>query len=182
MRELKFHEKKLLKKHDFLDWKKEENIREIKIIRRYYIQKRDDLKAYNKIAGLIKKTVNKLKGLDKSDEFRIKKTQDLLDRIYDIGLIKSKTGLIELDKIGISTFCRRRLAYLMFKNKYCETIKEGITFIEQGNVRVGTEIITDPAFMITRALEDHITWANGSKIKRRLQEYKGEQDDYDMLN
>jgi U3 small nucleolar ribonucleoprotein protein IMP3 len=46
MRELKFHEKKLLKKVDFLDWKNEDNIREIKILRRYYVQNRDDLKMY----------------------------------------------------------------------------------------------------------------------------------------
>lgn len=45
MRELKYHEKKLLKKTDFLDWKNEDNLREIKIMRRYYIQNREDLKA-----------------------------------------------------------------------------------------------------------------------------------------
>lgn len=44
MRTLKFHEKKLLKKVDFLDWKNEDNLREIKLLRRYYVQNRDDLK------------------------------------------------------------------------------------------------------------------------------------------
>ena len=44
MRELKFHEKKLLKKVDFINWKNEENIREVKIMRRYHIQRRDDIK------------------------------------------------------------------------------------------------------------------------------------------
>jgi U3 small nucleolar ribonucleoprotein protein IMP3 len=44
MRTLKYHEKKLLKKVDFLDWKNEENLREIKLLRRYYVQSRDDLK------------------------------------------------------------------------------------------------------------------------------------------
>ena len=47
MRELKFHEKKLLKKVDFVNWKNEENVREVKIMRRYHIQKRDDIKMYN---------------------------------------------------------------------------------------------------------------------------------------
>lgn len=42
MRELKHHEKKLLRKHDFLQWKKEKNIREIKVLRRYMIQDRED--------------------------------------------------------------------------------------------------------------------------------------------
>ncbi len=42
MRQLKFHEEKLLKKVDFLTWKQEDNLREIKILRRYYIQDRED--------------------------------------------------------------------------------------------------------------------------------------------
>lgn len=42
MRELKHFEKKLLKKVDFLQWKQERNVREIKILRRYLIQDRED--------------------------------------------------------------------------------------------------------------------------------------------
>lgn len=41
-RKLKFHERKLLKKVDFLDWKNEQNVREGEVIRRYHIQNRDD--------------------------------------------------------------------------------------------------------------------------------------------
>jgi len=131
---------------------------------------------------LIKKIVAKLKSLEKNDEYRIKKTQELLDKIYETGLITKKGSLIDIDKIGISCFCRRRLAFLLFKNKYCETIKEGITFIEQGQVRVGTQVITEPAFLVTRSLEDHITWTNQSKIRRKINEYNNQVDDYDMLN
>ena len=137
---------------------------------------------YNKIAGIIRKVVAKLKKLNKNDEYRIKKTQELLDKVYEIGLIKNKDSLLELDKVGISRFCRRRLAYLMFKNKYCENIKEAVTFIEQGQIRVGTEVITNPAFLVTRSLEDHITWTNNSKIKRNIMAYNDQVDDYDMLN
>ena len=47
MRKLKFHEKKLLKKTDFLDWKKEHNGHEIKVVRRYHLQDREDYTRYN---------------------------------------------------------------------------------------------------------------------------------------
>jgi U3 small nucleolar ribonucleoprotein protein IMP3 len=157
MRELKFHEKKLLKKVDFVNWKNEENVREVKILRRYHIQKREDIKMYNlikfrynKIAGTIRKLVNKLKQLNPSDTYRIKKTKDLVEKLHNIGLIKTQSNLAECDKVGISTFCRRRLSYLLFKNKYCENVKEAVTFIEQGQVKIGTELVTDPAFLVTR--------------------------------
>jgi hypothetical protein len=46
MRQLKHHEQKLLKKVDFLQWKKEDTIREMKIIRRYFLQQREDYHKY----------------------------------------------------------------------------------------------------------------------------------------
>ncbi len=42
LRKLKWHEKKLLRKVDFLEWKQEKNIRVIKILRRYMIENRED--------------------------------------------------------------------------------------------------------------------------------------------
>ena len=63
MRELKYHEQKLLKKVNFLQWKSENNLHEIKIMRRYLVQGRDDYLKYNKIAGYVTKLVSKLKEL-----------------------------------------------------------------------------------------------------------------------
>lgn len=55
-----------------------------------------------------------------------------------------------------------------------ETIKEAVKLIEQGHVRVGTELIKDPAFLVTRKLEDYVTWVNSSKIKQHVLEYNGQ--------
>ncbi len=46
MRQLKYHEQKLLKKVDFLNWKTDSTLHEIKVIRRYHIQKREDYFKY----------------------------------------------------------------------------------------------------------------------------------------
>ena len=48
-------------------------------------------------------------------------------------------------------------------------------------MRVGTEVVTDPAFLVTRTIEDFITWADTSKIKRHVMKYKDELDDHDLL-
>ena len=151
-------------------------------MRRYYIQKREDLKKYNKIVGMIKKIVSKLMLLKPDDEYRIKKTSELLKRLYDLGLIKSKSSLKDIDEIGIVKFCRRRLSVILFRNKYCESIKEAITYIEQGQVQLGTEVIYNPEMLVTRTMEDHISWVANSKIKRKIDVYNDNVDDYDMLN
>ena len=43
--------------------------------------------------------------------------------------------------------------------------------MEQGHVRVGPDTITDPAFLVTRNMEDFVTWVDTSKIKRHVQKY-----------
>lgn len=45
MRKLKFHEHKLLKKVDLLNWKADNNLNEVKVMKRYCILKRDDYTA-----------------------------------------------------------------------------------------------------------------------------------------
>jgi hypothetical protein len=42
VRKLKYHEQKLLKKVDFISWEVDNNLHEVKVMRRYCIQKRED--------------------------------------------------------------------------------------------------------------------------------------------
>lgn len=51
----------------------------------------------------------------------------------------------------------------------------------QGHVRVGPNVVTDPAFLVTRSMEDFITWVDSSKIKRTILKYNDRLDDYDLL-
>lgn len=52
-----------------------------------------------------------------------------------------------------------------------ENMKEATKYIEQGHVRVGPEVVKDPAFLVTRALEDFVTWVDGSAIRRHVMDY-----------
>lgn len=55
-------------------------------------------------------------------------------------------------------------------------------YISHGHVRIGPEVITDPAYLVTRNLEDFITWVDGSNIRKTILKFNGEQDDYSELN
>lgn len=48
-------------------------------------------------------------------------------------------------------------------------------------MRVGTDVITDPAFLVTRNMEDFVTWLDQSSVKRTIAKYNGELDDFDLL-
>ena len=51
----------------------------------------------------------------------------------------------------------------------------------QAQVRVGPEVITDRAYLVTRNMEDFITWVDTSKIKRHIMKYNEKLDDFDLL-
>eukprot|EP00898_Chlorokybus_atmophyticus_P000510 jgi/Chlat1/145/Chrsp1S03097 len=185
MRRLKHHEHKLLKKVDFLQWKREHNLRELQIMRRYHLQDRDDYKKYNKLCGLVTKLTSMIKRLDSRDPARIELTDQLLDKLNDMGVLPTKKSLVQCDRLSTASFCRqatvRRLAVVMVRLKMAETLREAVTFIEQGHIRVGPETVTDPAFLVTRNMEDFVTWVDTSKIKRKVEKYNDRLDDYDLL-
>lgn len=49
-------------------------------------------------------------------------------------------------------------------------------------MKIGTEIVTEPAFLVTRQLEDHVGWVDNSSIKKKILEFNGKFDDYDIMN
>lgn len=150
-------------------------------MRRYHIQKREDYLKYNKLVGKIKSMTSKLAKLNPADPYRTKTTQQLLEKLYNMGLIATKKSLAVCDQVTASSFCRRRLPVVMVRLKMSEHLKEAVQFIEQGHVRVGPHTITDPAFMVTRSFVDHVTWVDNSKIRRSIMKYNDKLDDYVLL-
>ncbi|CAJ2653750.1 U3 small nucleolar ribonucleoprotein IMP3 [Trifolium pratense] len=182
MRKLKFHEAKLLKKVNFLVWKREGGHRESMVMRRYHITGRDDYKKYASLCRMVQKLVSEVKQMDPKDPFRVDMTDKLLEKLYNMGVIPTRQSITLCERLTVSSFCRRRLSSVLVRMKFAEHLKEAVTYIEQGHVRVGPDTITDPAFLVTRNMEDFITWVDSSKIKRKVLQYNDKLDDYDLLN
>ncbi|CAN6250514.1 unnamed protein product [Urochloa humidicola] len=180
MRKLKPHEHRLLRRTNFLDYSGKGH-REGRVMQRYCVVERDDYKKYNGICLMVQKLVHMIKQMDPRDPFRIKMTDMLLDKLYNMGVIPTKKSLVKCENLSVSSFCRRRLATVMTRIKMAEHLKEAVTYIQQGHVRVGPEVVTDPAFLVTRNMEDFITWVDSSKIKKKIMKYNDALDDYDVM-
>ena len=181
MRELKHHEKRLLRKVDFFQWKSEAGHREASVVRRYLLQNREDYVKYNKVVGKITKLTAALKKLGQEHEKRKQVSKLLLEKLYNMGVLDNTSSLTLLESLSVSSFCRRRLPVVMVRLKMSENLKEATTFIEQGQIRVGPNVITDPAYLVSRTLEDYVTWVDSSKIKRVIMKYNDKLDDFDLL-
>jgi U3 small nucleolar ribonucleoprotein protein IMP3 len=180
MRKLQFHESKLLKKVDLFGTWKDENPRESLVIRKYNLTKRSDYQQYNRLVGIIKKLCTKISNLHPKDPYRNKMSDALIDKLYQMGLISTKS-LSNCEKVTVSAFCRRRLSVLLSSIKMAESVSQASKYIEQGHVRVGTDTITDPAFLVSRSRLDFVTWVDSSKIKAKILSYNDKLDDYDLL-
>lgn len=106
----------------------------------------------------------------------------MLEKLYDMGILSSTTKLSEVErKVGVSRLARRRLGVVMTRLGMAENVTAAVKFVEQGHVRVGTEVVTDPAFLVTRNMEDFVTWVDSSKVKRNILKYREKLDDFDLL-
>lgn len=170
MRQLKYHEQKLLKKVNLLEWKGTSTQKEHSVISKYVIEERETYVMYNLIVGKIRRLSLALAKLNDNDEVKTQMVKDLTQKLYSLGLISAKT-LLDCAKIEVSSFCKRRLASIMAETKMVPDIKTAVTFVKHGHVRVGTKICTDPGLIVSRALQDYVTWRDGSKIKATIDQF-----------
>lgn len=145
----------------------------------------DDYTKYNKICGNLRQLASRLANLAPEDPFRRKHEDLLLEKLFDMGILGTGGGgrgkLSDVEhKVTVSSFARRRLPVLMQRLYMADTITAAISYVEQGHVRVGTEVVTDPAFLVTRNMEDFVTWVDSSKIKRNILKYRDKLDDFDL--
>lgn len=181
-RKLKFHEQKLLKKVNFLEWKQDQGHRDAAVMSTYHLQNREEYHRYNKLCGQIRKLARKLALLSPQDPYRIKHEQLLLDKLYRMGVLPTTSKISDLEnKVTVSALCRRRIAVVMCRLKMAQNVSDAVKFVEQGHVRVGPDVITDAAFLITRNMEDYLTWVDDSKIKRNVLKYKNKLDDFNLV-
>lgn len=118
--------------------------------------------------------------MDAKNPFRTEVSAELLEKLYVLGLIPTKWDLENASKISASAFCRRRLPVVMVRNKMAQNLTDATKLIEQGHVRVGAAVVKDPAFLISRTLEDFVTWVDSSKIRKHVLEYNDMRDDFEM--
>lgn len=179
-RKLKFHEQKLLKKTNLFHWKKENNIRVGEVMGRYGLHNSDEYQNYNRFIGKIQRLTNMLRQMNPDDKIRIDITKKLVDRAYALGIIDAPV-LSECENLTVASVCRRRLPVVLTSLKFCEKVSEADKYVQQGNVRVGPDVITNPAMLVTREMEDFVGWAHGSKIQAHVKKYNDQLDDFDLL-
>jgi U3 small nucleolar ribonucleoprotein protein IMP3 len=59
----------------------------------------------------------------------------------------------------------------MVRLNMAQNLKDATNMVRDGHVRVGPETVTDPAYFVTRSMEDFVTWVQSSAYKRKIMKY-----------
>ena len=184
-RKLKKHEKVLLKKASFFEWESDNGHQAELIMKRYHLKNKNEYVIYNKIAREARELAKMIRDLDQSDPFRIRATAQLLDKLYQNGFISKTSNLenvVSSPGMSVSAIARRRLPVIMVKMKMAQNVKMATSYVKAGHVRLGPTMISDPATIVTRRMEDFITWRDGSKLRQHIADFNNARDDFDMEN
>jgi len=172
MRKLKYHEQKILRKVDFVNWR--HNLKEVAIMRRYNIT-RHEYQSYLKLIFEIRQIAQNIVDL-KDEASRTRLAEKLTGKLYGMGLIKTKR-IKKCLGISVKAFCRRRLPVLIVQSGiFNGPVSTAVKYVEHGHIKIGPKSVRDPATFVTPDQEDYITW--DEKFKRKIDEYRGEVDDY----
>ena len=81
------------------------------------------LHRYNKLCGSLRSFAHRISLLPAQDPFRSRMEDQLLSKLYDIGVLNTSAKLSDVDnKLTVAAFCRRRLAVFMCMSKMAETV------------------------------------------------------------
>ena len=136
------------------------------VLRRYAIARPQDYTSYNRICGSLRHLAARLAKLPPDDPVRRRLESELLGKLWDVGVLghvsageaggggggsTSRGKLSDVErKVTVSAFARRRLGVVMTRLGMGETVQAANRFVQQGHVRVGTEVVTDESFLVTR--------------------------------
>jgi U3 small nucleolar ribonucleoprotein protein IMP3 len=110
-------------------------------------------------------------------------TEQLLKKLFDMGIINTQKSLQRADRI--TCICHLfgadyQLSWSVWENGR-KQLRIQCEFVEQGQVRIGPNVVTIPAFLVTKTMEDYVTWVDSSKVRRTVQKYNDKLDDFDLL-
>ncbi|VDM60754.1 unnamed protein product [Angiostrongylus costaricensis] len=119
VRKLKLHEKKLLKKTDFVQWEVDHHGKQTEQMRKYHVIKREHYSLYNKLAAevialrnilllccpiTVRSIAEKLKELPLNEPFRVRSVREMLSKLYAAGIIPTADTAERLSKVGTLLF------------------------------------------------------------------------------
>ena len=91
----------------------------------------------------------------------------LLDKLYRLGLLEKNATLDDVLSLTIEDILERRLQTMVFKKNLANTPKHARQLIVHGHIAVDGRRTIYPSFLVTRELEDKISFYKDSPLAKK---------------
>ncbi len=88
----------------------------------------------------------------------------LLSRLSAMGILPTTATLTDVLSITIHDILKRRLQTLVVQKKLARTMRQARQFIAHEHIIVKNRIITSPSYLVLKAEEDNISFAQNSSL------------------
>merc|ERR1719502_1828413 len=136
---------------------------ELNLVGEYGLKNKKELYRVNVALSKIRKAARILLTYPERDTRRVFQGNALLRRMVRYGLLdQDKQQLDYVLALTTETFLSRRLQTIVYKLGLAKSIHHARVLIRQRHIRVGTQIVNTPSFIVRATSEKHIDFAVNS--------------------
>lgn len=145
--------KKLKKQYETPNeaWNSERINRELNLMEDYGLSNKEEVYRAQSQLRALRRQARKLVSLESE-----KQTQELLEKVNRLGLLKSDAGLEEILSLNVTDILDRRLQTAVNRRGYSDTAREARQMVVHGHVYVNGQRVTIPGYMLTQEEEKEI--------------------------
>ncbi len=162
-------------------WDKTRILEEKDISTKYGLRNKKEIWKIKSKLRILRQNARKLLALP--DERRLKRQEELMERLYNMGLLEKKASLDNVLTLSVESMAERRLETIVWRKNLANTPIQSRQFITHGHIAINGQKITAPGHIVTRKEEDKITYykkplqikpkPNKKELKKKFEEAKG---------
>jgi len=141
-------------------WDKERMDKEDQVIETFGLRRKREIWKAESILRSFRRRARDLAAKRDKEQEKI-----LLAKLHKIGLLGKNANLDDVLSLTLENLLERRLQTIVFKKNIANTPKQARQLITHGHIAVEGRRVIYPSFIVTRDLEDKISFYKGSSIK-----------------
>ncbi len=143
-------------------WEKKRIEEERLLISDYGLKNKTEIWRMNSILRRLSNRAKELIGIH--SEQSEKEKQQLLNTVYQMGLIAENAKIEDVLEISLRKIMDRRLQTMLQKKAMAKTVKQARQFITHGHVKIGGNKITFPSYIVKMGEEEKIKFVENSAL------------------
>ncbi len=147
-------------------WDKERIDREAELIRNYGLESKKELwKTETTLRGF-RREARKL--MAETGEQADKESQQLLNRLKNLGLVDEDSTIVDILRLGIEDVLARRLQSIVYEKGLGRSMEEARQMIVHGHIAIGDKRVTEPGYLVPVEEEKELDYHPNSSYKDKI--------------